>query len=378
MVSPISYGSCLSQTSFTRMESHLAVDQLKTMLRTERKYRVVRVPVPALCHDKSEKNKSHYSEWRRKICQWSFKVIDHFKIDREVVSGAMNILDRYLAKKNNCLDKDNIAVCDNRACLQAIDSRTFQLTAMTSLYLSIKLSDNEGQYSSFKKLRLNSFVELSRGQFCADEITKMERTILYVLQWEVFPPTPMTAVSYLLFLMPSHDNFPCTYHKSYTLVLHVLHELARYLTELSVCHGNICTIHTSSQIAYASILLSMELLTPVALPRHVRDTFNDAVSSASLVSGGTVLSSKDDQIKCLKEGLRESFWPEMLVDDCEYAEIGHPISMAKDFGLLDTSHIVSHHVLDTNGSSLLHWGHLSAPLKESALEDSPVCVNRHF
>jgi hypothetical protein len=154
-----------------RMEPVLAVDQLKTMLRTERKYRVPRV----LCHDDSDKNKSHYDEWRRKICQWSFKVIDHFKIDREVVSGAMNILYRYLAKEANCLGRDNMIICEDRACLQTIDSRTFQLTAMTSLYLSIKLSDNGGQYSSSRKLRLNSFVELSRGQFCEDEITKMER-----------------------------------------------------------------------------------------------------------------------------------------------------------------------------------------------------------
>ncbi len=192
----------------------------------------------------------------------------------------------------------------------------------------------------------------------------------------------MTAVSYLLLLMPSHDDLPYTCNKSFTLVLHVLHELARYLTELSVCHDRICRVHTSSQIAFASILLSMELLTPVALPLHVRETFSEAVTSISLLSGGTVLSSQDDQIKYLKEVLRESFWPEMLVDDCEYAEIGHPISMAKDFGLLDTSCIVSpHQVYDssTNGASNSHWGTLSAShQKEATLEDSPVCVNRHY
>ena len=173
MVSPISYGACASQTSFKKMESLLAVDQLKTMLTVERKYRVPHV----LCQAVSEKNNRHpYGEWRRKICQWSFKVIDHFKIDREVVSGAMNILDRYLAAGTKCLDRDRMDICPDQACLKTIDSRIFQLTAMTSLYLAAKLSDNgECQYSSSRKLRLNSFVELSRGQFCADEITEMER-----------------------------------------------------------------------------------------------------------------------------------------------------------------------------------------------------------
>ena len=203
--------------------------------------------------------------------------------------------------------------------------------------------------------------------------------ILNVLQWEVFPPTPMTAVSYLLFMMPSFNNSPYTCKKNYNLVLHVLHELARYLTELSVCNASICTYHTSSQIAYASILLSMELFTQVALPLYVRDYFNAKVSSASISSEGTVLSPQDDEVKSLKEKLRESFWPEMLVDDCEYADIGHPISMAKDFGLLDTSHILSpHHIIDTNATLLSHGGASIEAFKEAALEDSPVCVNRHY
>mmetsp|Transcript_107765 Transcript_107765/g.219910 ORF Transcript_107765/g.219910 Transcript_107765/m.219910 type:complete len:165 (+) Transcript_107765:83-577(+) len=164
MVSPISYG-------LTKMESLLVVDQLKTMLKTERKYLVPRVN----CQDDSER-RNHHCEWRRKMCQWSFKVIDHFKIDREVVSGAINILDRYLAKETCSRYSDTMDVSHNEACLETIDSRTFQLTAMTSLYLSIKLSDNsEGRYPSSRKLRLNSFVDLSRGQFCADEITEMER-----------------------------------------------------------------------------------------------------------------------------------------------------------------------------------------------------------
>lgn len=315
------------------------------------------------------------------MCQWSFKVIDHFKIDREVVSGAINILDRYLAKETCSRYSDTMDVSHNEACLETIDSRTFQLTAMTSLYLSIKLSDNsEGRYPSSRKLRLNSFVDLSRGQFCADEITEMERAILDKLQWEVYPPTPMTAVSHLLHLMPLQENSPHTCKKSYNLVLHVLHELARYLTELSICHARICAVHTSSQIAYASILLSMELLTPVALPLHVRDNFNNAVCSASLLSGGTTLSFQDEQINNLKEVLRESFWPEMLIDGNDFAEIGHPIVMAKDFGLLHISHNVSPlHTTDSNGTSFSRCGSLSAPYKEPALQDSPVCVNhRHF
>ena len=170
MVSPISYCSCISQTSFTKMENLLVMDQLKTMLRTERKYRVRR----GLRINDSDTKKNPYNEWRKKICQWSYKVIDHFKIDREVVSCAMNILDRYLVKEKNNFDRDGLTERNDGGSLQTLDSRTFQLIAMTSLYLSIKLFDDE-QHSLSRKLRLSSIVELSRGQFCENEITEMER-----------------------------------------------------------------------------------------------------------------------------------------------------------------------------------------------------------
>ena len=154
-----------------KMESNLAVDQLQAILKTERKYQVLRV-VP---QDNSENLNDHHNEWRKKICQWSFKVIDHFKIDREIVSVAMNILDRYVAKETNHLYTNSMGTCEGENCAESVDSRVFQLAAMTSLYLSIKLCDtDECQYSSSRKLRLNYFVELSRGQFCADEITQME------------------------------------------------------------------------------------------------------------------------------------------------------------------------------------------------------------
>ncbi|VEU38722.1 unnamed protein product [Pseudo-nitzschia multistriata] len=193
----------------------------------------------------------------------------------------------------------------------------------------------------------------------------------------------MTSMAYLMRMMPSHESLQYTGCKSYNLVLHVLHELARYITELSVCHSNICTGYTSSQVAYASILLSMELLTPVALPLHIRDQFNTAVALVSHRSGGTILSSQDDKILYLQELLRNSFWPEILVEDCEYGEIGHPISMAKDFGFIDIPHIVSpHHTIPTissNNGTAMHCQSLSASLdKEPDLRSSPICVNRHF
>lgn len=336
MVSPLGCDSSVCASA--PRDGDLAMDQLLAMLAVERSYHVPHIPCRGSPEDT---DRLPYGEWRRKICQWSFKVIDHFRLDREVVSCALNIFDRYLAAKPMSLSFGDSCPCPS--CQRNIDSRSFQLTAMTALYLAMKVySDNSDEaVSPYRRLRLTSFVELSRGQFCAEDITTMEAAMLKQLEWKVHPPTPMTAVSYLLRLMPPHTCVPYGSRKSYDLVLHVLHELARYLTELSVCLGSVCSIHSASEVAYASILVSIDLLTHSALPHDVRDTFNETVVARSSTSGGTILAPNDESIRVLQEQLRNSFWPEMLMDDCESAEAGHPISMARDYGLLDIPSITN-------------------------------------
>lgn len=363
MVSPVGCNGVRQPVSQHQKEDQeMAIDQLVTLLSVERTYEVPQIS----CRGSSEEtDRLPYGEWRRKICQWAFKVVDHFRLDREVVACALNIFDRYLAVKPMSLSFGDSCPCPS--CQRTIDSRCFQLTAMTSLYLAMKVHSDNGDDSmaTYRRLRLTSFVELSRGQFCAEDITGMEHEILKDLKWKVHPPTPMTAVSYLLRLMPPHTYVPSGSRKSYDLVLHVLHELARYLTELSVCLGSICSVHSASEVAYASILVSMDLLTQSALPDEVREAFNDAVIVTSLASGGTILTPTDEYIQVLQERLRNSFWPEMLMDDCENAEPGHPISMARDFGLLDIASI-------SNSNSLLS----RSPNTHKDWEGSPVCVSR--
>jgi hypothetical protein len=132
-----------------------------------------------------------------------------------------------------------------------------------------------------------------------------------------------------------------------------------------VCLGSTCSEHTPSQIAYASIMVSMDLLTYPALPLQVRRYFNEAVVSLSSRSGGTILTPHDEIILYLQEKLRQSFWPEMLMDDRESSETGHPISMARDFGLLDISSL----------SSTPYYAPNRTSVKEN-WEGSPICVSR--
>ena len=90
--------------------------------------------------------------WREKICEWCYQVIDHFDFSREVVTIAMNMLDRYLSSR-------------------AVNKKVFQLAAMTALYMSIKLNEPG-------KLTMASMIELSRGYFRVDQMAAMEVSIL--------------------------------------------------------------------------------------------------------------------------------------------------------------------------------------------------------
>jgi lipoyl(octanoyl) transferase len=90
--------------------------------------------------------------WREKICEWSYQVIDHFDFSREVVSVSIHYLDRFLA---------------TRPC----NKKIFQLAAMTSLFLAIKLYEPG-------KISMQSMIELSRGYFQVDQMVAMEMAIL--------------------------------------------------------------------------------------------------------------------------------------------------------------------------------------------------------
>ena len=93
--------------------------------------------------------------WRSHICEWLYQVIDHFDYDREIVAMSMNYLDRYLCKR-------------------PVNKRTFQLLAITSLYLACKVyHQNNGS-----KLRMSSLIKMGRGNFTEEHITAMEGSIL--------------------------------------------------------------------------------------------------------------------------------------------------------------------------------------------------------
>ena len=91
--------------------------------------------------------------WREKICEWEYRVIDHFDFNREVVAVSLSYLDRFL--------------CTSRS----VTKKGFQLAAITCLYMAIKLYEPA-------PLNIFSFIELSQDHFMVENMVAMEETIL--------------------------------------------------------------------------------------------------------------------------------------------------------------------------------------------------------
>lgn len=157
-------------------------------------------------------------------------VVDHFDLNREVVSIAMNHLDRFLGAFSGTVDKN-----------------LFQLLAMTCLYLSIKLNEYKHLLIQGSTSSMDTILQLSRGFFSLEKMEKMEYEVLQLLRWHVHPPTPQLFVKHFLFFLSVSEP--------------EVHDLAQFMVELSVMDYYFVS-YKQSEVAIASLLNAMERLVP--------------------------------------------------------------------------------------------------------------------
>eukprot|EP00547_Thalassionema_nitzschioides_P016094 CAMPEP_0194234660 /NCGR_PEP_ID=MMETSP0158-20130606/2346_1 /TAXON_ID=33649 /ORGANISM="Thalassionema nitzschioides, Strain L26-B" /LENGTH=349 /DNA_ID=CAMNT_0038967923 /DNA_START=38 /DNA_END=1087 /DNA_ORIENTATION=- len=206
--------------------------------------------------------------WRRKICEWSFEVVDHFGFDRGVVSIALDYLDRVVALKT-------------KSSGLSMHRREFQLIAVTSLYLAIKLhGETDTLDAPRRKLKIQAYVTLSRGLFSIETLEAKELEILELLEWNVNPTSSVHIVATILRLVPEWTL--CDDMSVHSNGITAMYEMARYLTELAVCVSTFSFNYQPSQIAYASILCSIDVLqNKVHVPYGIRVEFMNKVTAAT-------------------------------------------------------------------------------------------------
>lgn len=209
-------------------------------------------PVGALCDAVDDSSSSSSSSprgiterWREKMCEWCYQVVDHFDFSREVVSIAMHYLDRYLAKR-------------------LVNKRIFQLAAMVSLSLAVKLFEP-------CKLCMSSMIELSRGHFTVKQMEAMELSLMKDLQWSLHPPTAYGIMKHLLYLLPIPNTL--------LYLRHDILELSRFLSELGVMDYFFVSKRLS-HVAVASIANALQDIASV--PHQTRCDFVDLLYSLNV------------------------------------------------------------------------------------------------
>jgi hypothetical protein len=275
-------------------------------------------------------------KWRPKIFEWFYKIIDHFSFDRDIVATAMDLLDRY-----------QIFLATE------IDGETYQRAAMASLYISIKincgaLSHHSRDSEPRRIFSLNEYASLSRGQFTAEDLTKMELNILTTLNWKLHPVIPTQfLVNFLGLFSPAcapHQFDNTVKNSNMKFVLTVLYEVARYLIEVSITSSDISFYLsygskprnkniTPSSVCFSALLISMDLVSEEYLPYESREHFLSKASS--------MLTIEAQDIKHLKKIILESFIPEIVLrgslsHDDTHAEIQklHPVEILRNAGIL--------------------------------------------
>jgi hypothetical protein len=130
--------------------------------------------------DEDEEEEPVDATCRWKMCEWSYRVSEHFQISREIVAIAFDILDRFVDK----------CCCDRTV---------FKLASMTTFYMATKLFHS-------KQISIQTLSDLSRGEFESNHIAEMESIILQTLNWNVNPPTIHAFLNGFHALLPYDDS----------------------------------------------------------------------------------------------------------------------------------------------------------------------------
>ena len=219
---------------------------------------------------------------REKMCEWSYKVCDHFGVEREIVAIAFSYLDRFM---NRC----------------PRDRTTFKLAAVTSLFMANKIFNTN-------KISLRRLVELSKGEFDNRHILEMEMTILQTLSWQVSPPTLQCYVEHLYVVLPSLFDEPrlmiCVYQR------------AIFLAELGLYDSTFME-KKRSMLAVATVLNAIEGLEGV-MTKPKEEQFLKSIES----SFG--LSFDDDDLKNIRRRLWYVYSMSAQCRDDEVLPSGYP------------------------------------------------------
>lgn len=175
------------------------------------------------------RQKSEVKVWRQWYIKWMFNVADHFHLGREVVSYAASYIDKFASEDRSILTS----------------KEDFTVLAMTALYMAVKVYSTLENAAS---LSASNLVLLTEGKFVEEDILRMERRVLNVLQWKLHPPTAVCFLREYVQLLPFD-----------IIVASNAAELSKFIIEVSVTKYTYIKYPPSVK-AYAALSVALECL----------------------------------------------------------------------------------------------------------------------
>lgn len=182
---------------------------------------------------------------RYETCDWCYRVVDYFQVDREVVELTMNYLDRILCIRG-IQNKD-------QSCHHLSTRKSVMATTMACLHIAIELSPTQPCCYFRKNPWYSALAHVSHGGLEPSDICKEETNILFELGFRVHPPT---ALSFIRVMIPEKVLISQT---SSDEIAETFFSEVRYLTELAVLNDCFTGYRTSS-IAFAILTATLEKL----------------------------------------------------------------------------------------------------------------------
>ena len=168
---------------------------------------------------------------RTTLCEWAYLLVDHYSIERSIVSIAFSMFDRYITARG----QDDM-----------------ELLALSCMYLAIKVHSTSG------KMPVGMLARLARSsggdkRFSVEEIESMEFRVLSSLGWLVNPTVPS------MFLDVAFDALV---ESSSACRLDAVRDLSIFLVEISIIDVYFVNVAPSSVAAGALLLAMHEIVAP--------------------------------------------------------------------------------------------------------------------
>lgn len=128
--------------------------------------------------------------WRKQIVEWMYILVKYCKLKHEATAAAVYYLD--------------VAVWASSSSSSSLvkSPRDYQLCAMTSLHLALKVYDSP----TVRVVKLSCLVKLGNGEFTEDDIIQKEQELLRALSWRINPPTANCFLQRYLELLQFSDD----------------------------------------------------------------------------------------------------------------------------------------------------------------------------